>query len=125
MAVIVTTNNPSALLDHIREEIDKRGIRTWIYEEENPRAFFHTPRQWTCRGRFHAESGVRCSPYRDAACTVLRFTFTDITEGRDSLEDRQHAYDTFHDRFIEMLRDHGAEHCIGEPERDAADRPER
>lgn len=90
MAVVVTTTNPSDLLDAIYKAIDDDEIKTWSYDDDGD--FTHTPNQWKQKAWMRPQ----------VARGELRFGILKRTDQTMS----RLVYAVFHGRFIEMLLNH-------------------
>ncbi len=90
MAVIVSTSNPTDLLNAIRTAIEEDEIVTWSYDSDGD--FTHTPDQWAFKAWLRPE--IRAGE--------LRFGILERTDQKLSTV----IYAVYHGRFIEMLLSH-------------------
>jgi hypothetical protein len=92
MAIVVNTEQPSALLQKIYKAIDDRRITTWSYDSD--RDFTHTAEQWKDKAYLR--------PKVDTENNLLKFGI--LTRKGQTITPE--VYAIYHGRFIEMLLAH-------------------
>lgn len=100
MALFVICRNPRSLIDKVKEDIDRKNIDTWSYDNEGD--FTHNRPQWNCSAwmRPHINDDSRYN---------LSFGFI----GNSTVITTTTLYAVYHARFLEMLLAHYDEEVTG------------